>query len=206
MVLIQMKSSSLALTFLSSILLLIVIAIIPLGYGNAVIKRYTKEVNGIVWGTGDKTLTAKVQNLPADVEEQRLLLSVYNAQHQAVFNKELHISKDMWGAGFVKAMQVDTDPELEIVFYVYHSRGFYPQNFSDDSQSIGFNFYLDINPATGKLAIKNFNAEASTQARDHAETIISTLNPLTLKLFLFLAAPIIFGVLASVFGKNKKDG
>jgi hypothetical protein len=164
------------------------------------IKLYTKEADGMVWGDGNKELKAHIQNLPNDPEEQHLLLTIHNAENKGVFSKTLYINTDMWGSGFVKAMQVDGDPEFEIVFYVYHSPEFNSQHFQNDALPIRFNFYLDINPETGQIRAKDFNTEASSNAKELAESIISTINPLTLILFFIFVLPII-SIFAGILGK-----
>jgi hypothetical protein len=164
------------------------------------IKLYTKEANEMVWGDGNKALKANIQNLPNDTEERHFLLTIHNAENKVVFSKTLYINTDMWGSGFVKAMQVDDDPEFEIVFYVYHSPEFNSQHFQDDAYPIRFNFYLDINPETGQIRAKDFNAEASYDAKKLAERVISTSKPLTLILFLIFVLPVI-SIFAGILGK-----
>ncbi len=77
-----------------------------------------KEVNGMIWGTGKGELRAYVQDLGTHSEQQLLLLTISDVKNRIVFEKELVINWDRWSSGFLKAMQVDDDPEPEIVFYV----------------------------------------------------------------------------------------
>lgn len=176
-------------------------------YGDIKTAPYMQEVNGMIWGTGKELLTAQVQELKAeDIEEQRLLLSILNAENHFALKKELLISWDMWGAGFLKAMQVDNDPELEIVFCTNRFHEFNLEKFSTSTAiPIGYSFYLDIN--SGKITAHDFKT-ASVKAQSLAKIRLTTAKPLSLQIILFLSMPFIvvlfYHLLMRLFAKKEE--
>lgn len=210
---VQMKKIFLSIfstvfSFSGSLLLMIVLAALSIAYGKMEINLHTQEVNGMLWQAGNSKFNVHLKSIPLepkeDQEGQRQLLTIYDSENKTVFNKQLYINWDMFGAGFVKAMQVDADPELEIVFYspskvnAFIDRKHY---FYDDTHpTINFSFYLDINPKTGKIEIKNFDTQASAEARELAKSILSTIKPLLLVMFILFGAPFI-AIVLGLLGK-----
>lgn len=200
-----LKLLSMVFSFSGSLVLMIALAALSFAYDKMQIMPYTHEVNGMVWQAGSHKFKPQVKKLPSDPEEspevERRLLTIYDAENKAVFNKQLYIDWDMFGGGFVKAMQADSDPELEIVFYVMSSYSFtkqkqdYGNELGGDNHPIYSSFYLDINQQTGKIAAKDFKTEASAEAWQLAKNIFSALNPLLLVMFVLFGAPLIAIVL-----------
>ncbi len=176
---------SLILAVVFSVVLIIIIDF----YGDIRTDSYMKEVNGMIWGTGKDELRAYVQDLGTHLSEQQLLLlTISDVKNRIVFEKELVIDWDLWSSGFLKAMQVDDDPEPEIVFYVYRSREFNAGRFNNEINQIFSNFYLDIK--SGKVEAKDFRT-ASSKARELAEIRLTTAKNFSLQLFLFVTMPLI---------------
>jgi hypothetical protein len=173
---------SLILAVVFSIVLIVIIDF----YGDIRTDSYMKEVNGMIWGTGKEELRAYVQDLGTSTEKQYLLLTISDIKNRIVFEKELVINWDLWGSGFLKAMQVDDDPEPEIVFYVFRSREFNAERFNSETNPIFSNFYLDIK--SGKVEAKDFRT-ASSKARELAEIRLTTAKTFSLQLFLIVFMP-----------------
>lgn len=185
----------LMLNIFSSFTLLLLLSISYIYCYNMTASNGTKEVDGMEWGTGNKKIMATVKNLPHGNEDEQLLLTVYDASDNILFNRQLSINLDMFGAGFVKAMQADIDPEFEIVFYTSpnHHSGLSDHSLilADKTLPITFNFYLDINPKTGLVGVKNFDTEALPEARNTAEKLRGSLNPLNTIAFLIFCLPVL---------------
>lgn len=178
------------------LLALLVAAMLPVAIPRAVMgleRLYvernwpTGEVDGMAWQSGGGTLRAQVQR-SLEGEEERLLLHIVGPSGNNVFEKGLGISWDMWGAGFLKAMQADNDPELEVVFYTKGGDRpqFKAEYFSDPSRDIPFNFYLDIRQ--GQAVPVDFGL-ASPEARHYAGIYLASTKALSLTVLLLLAAP-----------------
>lgn len=208
-------------SFSGSLMLMIALAVLSFAYDKMQVKLYTQEVNGMLWEAGNNKFKPQLKKLPLDPEEfpevERRLLTIYDAENKVVFNKELHIDWDMFGGGFVKAMQADTDPELEIVFYVIsrysftEQKQYYGNELGGDNHPIYSSFYLDINQQNGQIDAKDFKTEASAEARQLANDILSALKPLLLVMFVVLGVPLIAIVLGLsgwlgryIFNRNKQ--
>jgi hypothetical protein len=92
------------------------------------------------WGTGDDLLTA---NLKKSVEDdyENYLFTVGNVNNKVIFSQEIKLRTGPFGMCFVKAMQLDDDPELEVIFYT-------------NNNSKKYSSYADVN--NGKIEIKNY--------------------------------------------------
>jgi len=73
------------------------------------------EPSAVAWGDGDGRLTVQSQER-RDGETSRHRLSIQRGA-ETLFSEEVAIDWDLWGGGFVTAMQADRDPEMEIVAY-----------------------------------------------------------------------------------------
>jgi hypothetical protein len=157
-------------------------------YGDIRTDSYMQDVNDAEWGSGENRLTSKVQDSADRSENQYLTLSVLDADNEIVFKKELVIYRDRWSSGFLKLMQVDDDPELEIVFYAYKSAEFNLEKFKNDTYPVSFSFYLDVNP--DKIEVRNFK-NASVSAQELAEMRLLTAKNFTLQFILMLSIPVL---------------
>lgn len=79
------------------------------------------EVNVLKWGQGDGQITAHVQQTSTGEQKSFEILFIgknHQAPEKYIFT--LNIDVDMWGGGFVKAVQADDDPELEVIAWGIH--------------------------------------------------------------------------------------
>lgn len=150
----------------------------------------------MTFGSGNNPLTASVTHPPIanedgyDDETESLLLTLKNAQGNTVFEKGLLINHDMFGSGFLKAMQVDDDPELEIVFclsgFQNKDRAFSAEYFANHD-TVSTSFYLDIH--AGQVNVRDLMTTPQ-QVRDLAESRLLTLNPLFYIMFEIFLSPV----------------
>ena len=106
--------------------------ILLLGFwGNSSFQRYEIEkklpgADGLVWKNGEKQFMVKV-NHREDGELLEIVIKIIDPDGNTVYGKTENIDRDMFGGGFVRAVQVDQDVEDEIV--VWHARAKYYLNF-----------------------------------------------------------------------------
>jgi hypothetical protein len=144
-------------------------------YGNII----TKEVNGLTWGVENELLTGKLQKTSKD-DIENIVFTLLDIKNNPVFTKKFYIDRDIYGAGFVRAIQVDDDPELEVVFYTNRPRSDNP------------NFYIDIK--NGKVETNDFSS-ASLEAKQLAEIRVFTGNTV----FLILVSIFLFPIITFMF-------
>ncbi len=77
------------------------------------------EANGLIWGKGDEQITLNVKQTSWGEQESFEILFV-GKKNQDLEKYTFTIDKDMWGGGFVKAVQADDDQELELVAWGAH--------------------------------------------------------------------------------------
>lgn len=74
------------------------------------------DIDRISWGEGEKQLTAKItQEIVAELELHQYVITATDKRGKELLRKSVTIDLDMGGAGFVSAMQADSDSEYEIV-------------------------------------------------------------------------------------------
>ncbi|MCP3929879.1 MAG: hypothetical protein GY705_12360 [Bacteroidetes bacterium] len=77
------------------------------------------EANGLIWGNGDEQITVQVkQSSLGEQESYEIQLIGKNRDDPEKYI--LNIDKDMWGGGFVKAVQANEDPEMELIAWGIH--------------------------------------------------------------------------------------
>jgi|GEM_PF-3035431 len=77
------------------------------------------EANGLIWGKGDEQITVHVQQTTSGEQKSyEILLAGNNSQTPGKY--VFTLDEDMWGGGFVKAVQADGDPELELIAWGIH--------------------------------------------------------------------------------------
>ncbi len=86
------------------------------------------EADGLVWKAEGNQFVVGV-NTREDGELLHIEIEVINPEKKMVYQKTEIIDRDMFGGGFVRAVQVDTDSENEIV--VWHARAKYYLDFSE---------------------------------------------------------------------------
>jgi hypothetical protein len=77
------------------------------------------EANGLIWGKGDEKITAHVIQTSSG-EQKSFEIQLIRNNHQAPDKYIFTLDEDMWGGGFVKAVQADDDPELELIAWGIH--------------------------------------------------------------------------------------
>jgi hypothetical protein len=104
-----------------------------------------KEVNGLTWGTGNNLLTVNLEKSVKD-DYEYYVFTAKDVNNKAIFSQEFKLRTGPFGKCFVKAMQADDDPDLEVMFYTTNS-------------SQRNSFFIDI--INGKIEIKNFDNASS---------------------------------------------
>lgn len=118
-------------------------------YGD--LSTIVKPVEAISWKKGVDNLTIKVtKTTNAEKEEKTYLIEVTRPDGITVLTHRMVVNVDMWGGGFVKAMNVDEDDELELVAW----------------DSRGDRYFLDY--TTGVVVVKQWTG-ASAIAQSLAE-------------------------------------
>jgi hypothetical protein len=75
----------------------------------------------VSWGEGSSAIRVHVAEGPGDSGEIRTFhVEAHDARGQIQIRRSLDVNEDQWGGGFVGAMQVDDDPELEVVVWGAH--------------------------------------------------------------------------------------
>lgn len=86
------------------------------------IDRILKEPEGLEWGNAGGRLTVRVTD-QQEGEKIRYSLRVTSSDQGVLHTSELVIDRDMWGGGFVKALDIDGDSDLEILVWGVHEAG-----------------------------------------------------------------------------------
>lgn len=84
------------------------------------------EPDGMVWATGEKQFTVHLDK-QEDGELLHIGITIIGPGNEDIFKIREIIDRDMFGGGFVRAVQADDDPEKEIV--VWHARAKYYLDF-----------------------------------------------------------------------------
>jgi hypothetical protein len=77
------------------------------------------EADGLIWGQGDEQITAHVKQTSSGEQKSFEILLIGN-NLQTPGKNLFTFDEDMWGGGFVKAVQADDDPELELIAWGIH--------------------------------------------------------------------------------------
>lgn len=80
----------------------------------ALVGRQIHEANGLCWGIGEKQLTIQVDQ-SAEGEATRYVVQAVRPDGQVGHRTEFRADSDLWGGGFVVAVQADEDPDLEVL-------------------------------------------------------------------------------------------
>ena len=97
-------------------------------YERQQIDKKLLEADGLVWETDGKQFIVRV-NQREDGELLHIQIKVVNPENKEIYITSEVIDRDMFGGGFVRAVQVDHDPENEII--VWHTRAAYYLDFSE---------------------------------------------------------------------------
>ena len=73
-----------------------------------------QAVDGLIYGSGDGLLRVGLSR-SIENEVSTDVITVTDVNDEIVFQNSIQIDHDLYGMGFVNAMQMDSDPELEII-------------------------------------------------------------------------------------------
>lgn len=114
-----LKISSLAFP----ILFMVFFVAYYIGYQRSVLDRQLLDADGVVWKNEKAEYTVETRETKPEAEILVYAIKVINMVTKTVdFDKESRFNRDMFGGGFVKAVQLDNDPELEIISWGKHER------------------------------------------------------------------------------------
>ncbi len=109
-------------------LVLLLGVLLLFSYQRNQIDKTLLEADGLVWKAKGKQFAVHV-NTHEDGELFHVRIEVVDPENKEVYTKTEVIDRDMFGGGFVRAVQVDQDSESEIV--VWHARAKYYLDFSE---------------------------------------------------------------------------
>ncbi|MBW1692741.1 MAG: tetratricopeptide repeat protein [Deltaproteobacteria bacterium] len=145
--------------------------------------QFMKEADGLIWGDNSTRLIVRVQDkLIGEKNHYRIL--VVKPDGKIAHESEMIIDNDMWGGGFVKAVNADDDAELEVVAWGAH----------EARES----FYLDY--LEGIVQQKSFS-HATTETKDLAREWHNDQDADLVPFFLFfplIVYYILFGIVSLV--------
>jgi hypothetical protein len=78
-----------------------------------------QDADGLVWGDKSNRLTVRIKK-KMEGETYHYLIQVTKADGKVTHESEMVIDHDMWGGGFVEALNVDEDEDLEVVAWGAH--------------------------------------------------------------------------------------
>lgn len=77
------------------------------------------KADGLVWGDESRQLAVQIKKKP-EGETYHYLIQVMKTDGSIAHESEIVIDFDMWGGGFVEALNADDDAELEVVAWGAH--------------------------------------------------------------------------------------
>jgi hypothetical protein len=83
--------------------------------------RLMREADGLVWGNESNRLTVRIKK-KMEGERYHYLIQVIKTDGRVAHESEMVIDHDSWGGGFVEALNVDEDAELEVVAWGAHEK------------------------------------------------------------------------------------
>jgi hypothetical protein len=124
-----------------------------LGLGRKMIEADFRPVRDIVWQGAGGALSLQSE-VDVQGEQHQYRLSVRQPDGRILLRRSVLIDWDMGGGGFVAAMQVDADPELEWVV-------------ADKNPRSGNNFFIDYdNPGVRRRPLSAASPEARAAIND----------------------------------------
>lgn len=96
--------------------------------------------NDLIWGSANEQITILVEQTSFD-EQSTHEITLFRNDAQILSKDEFIIDKDMFGGGFIKAVQADSDQELELVVWGSHEkdRSYLLDYSGGQVRKIGFN-------------------------------------------------------------------
>ena len=96
-------------------------------YQRQQIDKKLLEADGLVWKAGEEQFVIRI-NQREDGELLYILIKVVGPENKEIYKTSVVIDRDMFGGGFVRAVQADSDPEKEIL--IWHTQASYYLDFS----------------------------------------------------------------------------
>jgi hypothetical protein len=109
-------------------LVLLLGMLVYFSYQRHQIDKKLVEADGLVWETKDQHFTVRITSRE-NKEKLHIRIAVLTPEKKEIYKKNEVIDRDMFGGGFVRAVQLDQDAENEIV--VWHARAKYYLDFSE---------------------------------------------------------------------------
>lgn len=97
-------------------------------YERQQIDKKLLKADGLVWKSGEKQFKVQIEQ-QEDGELLNIQIKVTGPENREIYTINEVIDRDMFGGGFVRAAQIDSDPEKEII--VWHTRASYYLDFSE---------------------------------------------------------------------------
>ena len=88
------------------------------------------EADGLIWEADGKQFTVRV-NQREDGELLNIQIKIITSENKEIYKTSEVIDRDIFGGGFVRAVQIDKDPEKEIL--IWHTRAKYYLDFVQES-------------------------------------------------------------------------
>ncbi len=150
-------------------------------YNRQQVDRILRSADGLVWTSGDSQYKVNV-NQREDGELLYILIKVVGPEDNTVYKTSEVIDRDMYGGGFVRAAQVDNDPQQEVI--VWKNR---------DS------FFLDfVDGTVTQVSFDKAPSELKEIARKwHQFNVISGIET-TILLFIAFVYYILFGIITVI--------
>lgn len=82
-------------------------------------ERLLQEADGLLWGDGSDQLTIRIKKEQKG-EAYHYVIRVIKTDGRIVYESGMVINHDMWGGGFVEALNVDEDAMPEVVAWGAH--------------------------------------------------------------------------------------
>jgi hypothetical protein len=118
-------------------------------YQRSQLDKTIQEADGLIWGKGNDQHVVHVETKKPTVEQIHYEIRIERLNDKKiVYSDSFEIDFDMYGGGFFSSMQVDNDPELELVAWGIH----------EQKRS----FFLDFsNDAVAKKSLDHISPEAN---------------------------------------------
>ena len=135
------------------------------------VEHHFRAADGLVWGEGAQAVSVAVE------ESTEGELTVYRIEFSAadgslLAQRTFTVDADMWGGGFVRSLQADTDREREVVAWGHHEAGeSFVADFAD--RKVVFHPFGDAPAAVREVARRWHDARIMTPA-----VVLAVLLPL----------------------------
>ncbi len=90
--------------------------IIFLAHGRYQLNLKLSDADRLVWESGEPVLNVRVSSIEKG-EILHYVIQVTNDQQITIYEDELTVDRDMFGGGFIRAVQADKDSDLEILIW-----------------------------------------------------------------------------------------